>query len=765
MSQVNSMPSAPNNGDGGFIDTSAAHLKIADTAKITTHANSGKNGSWIIDPFDFTIAAVGGDITGTALSAALNLNSVTIQTNLLSATCLPAVCGAGNAAGNGDIFVNDVVTWAANTLTLTALRDININAPLNASGTGSLTLNAVGTITAPSAVSVNGIFTLEADTWNQVNASLPSFFATDFRINTASTFIRALSGTGSAASPYQLADVYGLQGMGSVGMLGNYYTLGADIDASSTSGWNTGRGFVPVGDNPSLVSFTGNFDGLGHSISGLTINLSTTVGVGLFGYVLGGGVISNVGMLGGSIVGQNVVGGLVAENGGIINNSYATGSVNGITLVGGLVGWNFGTINNAYATGNVRGNTEVGGLVGDNSGTISNAYATGSVTGFSTPFIPPVTPPSLAFNTGGLVGLNSGTISNAYATGSVTGDTNVGGLVGAASAGFFSSISNAYATGRVIGNTRVGGLVGTSGIVITNSFWNIETTGQTISAGGTGKTTAEMQQLATFANAGWSIANTGGSSAIWRIYKGNTSPLLRSFLSPLTVAANNITKTYNGLSDSILSNPIYSVAPSANLLGTATPYGTAKNVGSYTATGLYSNQQGYDISLINGALTITPATLTYTANAASRFYGDTNSIFSGTVTGFVNGELQANVTTGTASYDSLATNASNVGNYLITGSGLTANNGNYNFVQATSNSTALSIIPATLTYTANAASRLYGAANPAFSGTVTGFVNGETLATATTGLLGFSSLANNLTNVGSYAIDGSGLIANFGNYS
>ncbi|MCH7346029.1 hypothetical protein LZ017_21935, partial [Pelomonas sp. CA6] len=106
----------------------------------------------------------------------------------------------------------------------------------------------------------------------------------------------------------------------------------------------------------------------------------------------------------------------------------------------------------------------------------------------------------------------------------------------------------------------------------------------------------------------------------------------------------------------------------------------------------------------------------------------------------------------------------NVGSYAINGSGLSANNGNYVFTQAAGNTSALSVTPATLTVTANSASRLYGAANPTFSGTVTGFVNSDTLANATTGTLAFATPATATSNVGSYAINGSGLTANNGNY-
>jgi hypothetical protein len=63
-----------------------------------------------------------------------------------------------------------------------------------------------------------------------------------------------------------------------------------------------------------------------------------------------------------------------------------------------------------------------------------------------------------------------------------------------------------------------------------------------------------------------------------------------------------------------------------------------------------------------------------------------------------------------------------VGSYAIDGSGLSAQN--YVFVQAQTNADALTIDPATLTYVADAVSRTYGEDNPAFTGTVTGFVNG-----------------------------------------
>ena len=118
--------SAPIGGNGGFIETSAAAVKIANSVRITTDAPLGTNGTWLIDPKDFIVGA-GGDISGVTLSAQLVTTNVTIST----------LASAGdNTGGNGDIFVNDAVAWTASgtptTLTLNALRDININAAITA---------------------------------------------------------------------------------------------------------------------------------------------------------------------------------------------------------------------------------------------------------------------------------------------------------------------------------------------------------------------------------------------------------------------------------------------------------------------------------------------------------------------------------------------------------------------------------------------------------------------------------------------------------
>ena len=173
-----------------------------------------------------------------------------------------------------------------------------------------------------------------------------------------------------------------------------------------------------------------------------------------------------------------------------------------------------------------------------------------------------------------------------------------------------STISNAYATGAVVsGDIVVGGLVGSNMGNVTNSFWDTETTKQPSSDGGTGKITADMRQLAILTGAaGWGIDDTGGTGTVWRIYGGNTYPLLRSFLTALTVTVNDATKTYDGNAYSGGNGLTYAPSSyvSSKVLGTPGYAGSVINAGTYTmsASGLYSNQQGYDMLFVDGTLTI-----------------------------------------------------------------------------------------------------------------------------------------------------------------
>ncbi|HEY9033773.1 MAG TPA: GLUG motif-containing protein, partial [Pseudomonadales bacterium] len=484
--------------------------------------------------------------TGSVVSAS------TIQA-LLASGAVTISTGTGSDGGteDGNITVSNALSWDANTLTLTAANNININAVMTASGSAGLALNphsAGGTGTVNVALAANG-FTGRVDFTGAGNS---------MSINgTVYTIITSLGVQGSTTGT-------DLQGMN--GDLTGHYVLGANVDASATAGWDSGAGLVPIGNDTAL--FTGTFDGLGHTITGLVINRSDTDYVGLFGY-LSGATIRNIGMVDGTVSGHDYVGILAGGSdpffdGFTLSNAYATGDVSGNQYLGGLVGVNAGAINNtyaratvtggassyavgglagraamindAYATGNVTGSGAVGGLAGlaittgnayatgnvsgmggadgvggliGIAGTVSNAYATGNVT-------------SSNWSTGGLVGYcTSGTISNAYATGDVSGTNNVGGLVGTSTSTM--AISNVYATGSVSGTSGVGGLAGDIAGSIINGYWNTTTgiaTGVGIPNGGSltggGLTTAELA----------AALPTGFSASDWGNLDNQSTPYL-----------------------------------------------------------------------------------------------------------------------------------------------------------------------------------------------------------------------------------------------
>jgi hypothetical protein len=326
-------------------------------------------------------------------------------------------------------------------------------------------------------------------------------------------------GNGTAEDPYQIADWWHLDNVRNY--LSSHFIVIRNLDSSSigytelASPTASGeRGWQPIGNTTSdNDKFAGSFDGQGYEICDLFIDRSGESDVGLFGVIREAGVIQNVGVVRANVTGNDDVGGLVGKNEGTLNTSYSAGSVTGDDFVGGLVGKNEGTASNSSSSSSVTGDTRIGGLVGQNSATVSDSYAAGSVTGSD--------------YVGGLVGRNEGTVSDSYSTGSVTGYDDVGGLVGRNE----GTVSDSYSTGSVTGYDDVGGLVGWNDGTVNDSFWDTQASGQGSSAGGTGKTTAQMMDIDTFSGVGWNIIAVVDSSArntdyIWNIVDDATYPFL-----------------------------------------------------------------------------------------------------------------------------------------------------------------------------------------------------------------------------------------------
>ncbi len=215
----------------------------------------------------------------------------------------------------------------------------------------------------------------------------------------------APSGSGTSGEPYLIATLDNLYWITqSTSRWNKHYKQTADIDASSTTGWDGGAGFTPIGNNS--TKFTGTYDGNGKTLTGLFINRPSVNDVGLFGRASTSAEIINVGLINVNIMGGYTVGGLVGFTEGDISNSYSTGSVSGTDYnVGGLVGynWSSASITNSYSTCSVIGKGQVGGLAGNHKGIISNSYSTGSVSKSSSGGL-----------AGGLVGASGGTTTNSF---------------------------------------------------------------------------------------------------------------------------------------------------------------------------------------------------------------------------------------------------------------------------------------------------------------------------------------------------------------
>jgi len=341
---------------------------------------------------------------------------------------------------------------------------------------------------------------------------------------TLAALIVGMLGCGTTSPSTEIRDWYYLDAVrdepyGHYILMNNLDSTTAGYENLASPAANQGKGWEPIWD------FTGIFEGQGYEIRNLFINRPDERYIGLFGSVYEEAVIKNLGVVDVSLTGYAYTGGVVGHNGnvglgvpsagGTVTNCYATGDVTGHDSVGGLAGFNVGTVTNCYATCNVTGLVSVGGLVGYNTGTVSNCYATCSVTGEDV--------------VGGLLGsIYQSTVSNSYSSGSVTGEKYIGGLVGVNNQG---TVYDSYSTSIVTGNFSIGGLVGDHHeSTVSNSFWDIETSGQATSAGGAGKTTAEMQNIATFSGAGWNIVavapGSHNTTYTWNIVNNVTYPFL-----------------------------------------------------------------------------------------------------------------------------------------------------------------------------------------------------------------------------------------------
>jgi hypothetical protein len=412
----------------------------------------------------------GGVCAPTAANAVLNVGD--LESLLGSGDLEVTTTGSGVQAGN--LKIAATLAWSTgSSLTLDAYKSVSVEKPVNVTGSGGVSvITNDGGAKGAFAFGPKGSLTF---------ANLSD----SFTLNRVSYTLEA-----NIAS---LASVIAANPSGA-------YALAVSYDASQDGTYAS----APVG-----TVLTGAFNGLGNTISDLTINDPTqNDSVGLFAGMSGSASIASIVLANANVTGgagvydssSEYVGALIGyEDGGTISNAFASGAVSGGSYAGvgglvgvsmagslsasgaavatssgslggagGLVGVADGAITNSYATGNVSGSVFVGGLVGDmDIASIDQSFATGTVTGTDT-----------YTYAGGLVGMNQSTVSRSFATGAVNCQLSCGGLVGMNGGGFHgSTISHSYATGAVSGSAA-GGLVGyNSGSLITDSYANGSATG------------------------------------------------------------------------------------------------------------------------------------------------------------------------------------------------------------------------------------------------------------------------------------------------
>ncbi|WP_041357716.1 filamentous hemagglutinin N-terminal domain-containing protein [Nitrobacter hamburgensis] len=515
--------SAPKGGDGGFIETSGDHVKIADDAVITTKAASGNSGAWLIDPTDFSI------VTGSSAQTDSGIGVATLLSNLANGDVTIVTSSAGTGAG--DININAALNWSATSATpsthsliLAAANNINVDAPVTWSA-GTLTLNAGANVYVNAVMTATGTANFAANYGHVINSNgSVSATVTGTGVNADEVTPCGLYTLQGVASSGAFAGRIDFSGTGMVTLNGTQYTV---ISSATGLPSVTMSGNYVIGANFSVSTltslgtaadpFVGVFNGLGHTI---TVNTQTT-GTGFFDTIGTTGVVSNLTVNGLVKTAANNLGanttdptanltalGLFADiNRGSIFNSFAagpsgTGTVQvqsnaSVTDVGGFVGENFGLIANSYTLGGVgvggttanlgASATNVGGFVGFNEtdGSIYTSAVRLNDRGFPGSVWVGGGPTTSIAYAGGFAGENAGLISQSYNRAGVgivqPGDSTPQSTIMIA-AGFVGNntstgtIDQSYVSfGQVtsaqeVGGTHTAGFVGDNAGTITNSY-------------------------------------------------------------------------------------------------------------------------------------------------------------------------------------------------------------------------------------------------------------------------------------------------------
>ena len=647
-------------GNGGQIETSGYNLKANDILVDTT-ANGGREGLWLLDPADFTVAASGGNTTGNTISTQLATTNVEIlSTN-----------GTSSDSAKGLILINDSISWSADTqLTLNAMGPIFINESITATGTGAgsrLQLKYGQASPASGNTSFYSIARSPSTSLFTASINLPSGTG---RLVTKQGY------DGTEQSFYSITSKADLLS-NITGTVSGNFVLGANINSVGT--WTS-----------AILGSSGTLDGLGHSINNLS-------GTNNSFFSTAAGTIQNLGLSGTKYCYSNCGGFAgIGQAGLVIRNSYnAINVTQGGNNLGGLVGEATGvkvldSSNIGNITSSWTNNQWFGGIFGMDKGgnEIRRSWNTGTIESTGGRYM-----------IGGLIGQkNSNTMSyiyDSYNTGTVTGNVFIGGLVGEVQGNL--TIQGSYNSGTVTNyssSSSRGGLVGgmrslggnTADLTVIDSYWNSKANNPQGANDSNYHVTnsSYLSDMNTVSNySPFSTSNIWSNSSAPPTLDAMAAINAYSYTSNLTEVTFTINDwadlTYgtsidlsNFLSDSSLfslssSNldTLFSANPTFGLYSNNTLTTFSDNIpdaGSYTirSSGGTLNS-GFLVSYINGALTINPKALTVNSVAYS------NKTYDGDAVADVTLSISGTVGEETLSYTPTATFTSrNVGTQTVT---------------------------------------------------------------------------------------------------
>ncbi|HEY3636514.1 MAG TPA: hypothetical protein VGK90_00085 [Rhizomicrobium sp.] len=384
----------------------------------------------------------GGVCTPSASNAVLNVGD--LETLLATGNVTITTTGPGIQANSIDVAAK--LDWPANALTLDAYQSLKITSPVTINGKSGLSiLTDEGGSGGELAFSGKGHVTFRKMTGK-------------LTINgTSYTLINSIASLAAAVETNP----------------SGHYAFAGDYDASKDGQYN---------GSPIATFFKGSFEGLGNTISNLSVYVTIDIGseaIGLFSESASGSEIRDI-TFKKAIFAANVayhkrshkrascdMGVLVGENLGFVSGILVTGSVSATRncALGGLAGINGGTVSYSATRVSVFDSANSsyddlseGGLVGYDYGDITNSSSRGNVTG------------TVDDGLGGLVSSGAyDTIEGSYSRAEVRGGYTTGGLIAFDQGG---TIKNSFATGRVVDAAyRSGGLIGEGGQVTIESSY------------------------------------------------------------------------------------------------------------------------------------------------------------------------------------------------------------------------------------------------------------------------------------------------------